>query len=78
VSRNIEKSDTLFTKRLDGIEESVNELFRKTGRPGAESGRRWLRAQGRVSISGPSLRLSDRLGGWACESSCFSNESRPQ
>ena len=30
--------DAGFGQRLDGIEASVNELFRKTGHPGAESG----------------------------------------
>jgi HK97 family phage major capsid protein len=33
-SENITQSDNVFTKRLDGIEGSVNELFRRTGRPG--------------------------------------------
>jgi hypothetical protein len=37
-SQSIERSDNTFTKRLDGIEQSVNTLFRKVGRPGADGG----------------------------------------
>jgi hypothetical protein len=37
-SQSIERSDNTFTKRLDGIEASVNELFRKTHRPGPDGG----------------------------------------
>jgi hypothetical protein len=33
-SENIRKSDDESRHRLDGIEASVNELFKRTGRPG--------------------------------------------
>jgi HK97 family phage major capsid protein len=33
-SRNIEAGDARNAKRLDSIEQSVNELFKRTGRPG--------------------------------------------
>ena len=35
-SRNLEAGDARNAKRLDGIEARVNELFKRTGRPGAE------------------------------------------
>jgi hypothetical protein len=38
VSRSIAQSDNKFANRLDGIEANVNELFRKTSRPGPEGG----------------------------------------
>jgi hypothetical protein len=38
VSRSIAQSDTKFAHRLDGIEANVNELFRKTHRPGPDGG----------------------------------------
>jgi hypothetical protein len=37
-SHNIKRADDAFGQRLDGIEESVNELFRKTSRHGPEGG----------------------------------------
>jgi hypothetical protein len=39
-SRSIKQSDSTFTKRLDGLEDSANELFRKTQRPGGFGGDR--------------------------------------
>jgi hypothetical protein len=35
-SRNIERADARKDKRLDSIEQSVNELYKRAGRPGAE------------------------------------------
>jgi hypothetical protein len=37
-SHNIKRADNVFGQRLDGIEANVNELFRKTSRPGPEGG----------------------------------------
>jgi hypothetical protein len=33
-SHNIKRADDAFGQRLDGIEDNINELFRKTSRPG--------------------------------------------
>jgi hypothetical protein len=35
-SRDIAQADTRNSKRLDSIEQSVNELYKRSGRPGAE------------------------------------------
>jgi hypothetical protein len=37
-SHNIKRADDAFGKRLDGLENSINELYKKTSRPGGFGG----------------------------------------
>jgi hypothetical protein len=45
-SRGIEQGESRTSKRLDGIESSVNELYRKVGRPLVEDGKKSAAANG--------------------------------